>query len=103
MEKATIIGIVLAVFLVAGAVIGSAAFMGDDAVKAVKTVQPEKSVSSCPCGCGGNCGGNCGAEGCNCAKSASVTADKASCGASGCGGTCGGKCGAAGCGCAGSS
>jgi len=77
MQKMTIIALVLATVLIAGAVFASANFIQEE--------------TECSCGkCNGDCNGNCGAENCNCAQK---------CGASACGNTCGGNCGISSCGC----
>lgn len=105
MQKATIIGIVLAVFIIAGAVFGSAALFQDSGSAPTEKATVSTAASEpCPCGCGGQCDGNCGNPACTCGKNAAgagAAADTATCGAAGCGcgGSCGGTCGAAGCGC----
>jgi len=101
MKKTTSIAILVALFLVAGAVFGSAAMLKGGQSGALETgraaLSAEKSAS-CGCGCNGNCGGGCGVEGCNCAAKEKAVDSGASC-SGGCGGSCGGSCGASSCGC----
>lgn len=65
MEKITLISIVLAVVLVAGAVFVSADFLEDEPKVEVKQTVQECNPSTCP---SGDCGGTCGVPTCGCER-----------------------------------
>lgn len=67
MEKTTIIAVVLAVVLIAGAVFVSATLPKEEAVAENNVCQP--GSGSCDDGnCNNQCGGTCGVPNCGCGK-----------------------------------
>ena len=71
MEKITVISIVLAVLLIAGAVFAAADFLDEEPVADGGGAEQPKACSDgqdCSAGCGGTCGGSCGVSTCGCRR-----------------------------------
>ena len=67
MDKTTIIAVVLAVLMVAGAALASAKFLGDGSTEE----EVDSGEVALECGaetCNGECGGSCGIPSCGCGR-----------------------------------